>query len=183
MSTYKRRFGDRKEGRLLRSLPAFSKFIPYIMPTRNDAMNMITDLTPLASCPKLEYLEIQTNPYITDLSPLAACTELEHLNVSNCRGFDDITPILGLNKLKRFWLGCSAPVPEEQKEEFARLHPDCEFNTTVWSDPTSEGWRIDHVDPWTNQVYYNERYELLCKQFGYIEGDYSLPGNDPRYKG
>ena len=39
MSTYKRRFGDRKEGRLLRSLPAFSKFIPYIMPTRNDASN------------------------------------------------------------------------------------------------------------------------------------------------
>lgn len=40
MSTYKRRFGDRKEGRLLRSLPAFSKFIPYIMPTRNDASNL-----------------------------------------------------------------------------------------------------------------------------------------------
>ena len=40
MSTpYKRRFGDRKEGRLLRSLPGFAKFIPYIMPTRNDACN------------------------------------------------------------------------------------------------------------------------------------------------
>ena len=39
MSTYKRRFGDRKEGRLLRSIPAFAKFIPYIMPTRNDALN------------------------------------------------------------------------------------------------------------------------------------------------
>ena len=34
---YQRRFGDRKDGRLLRSLPAFSKFIPYIMPDRNDA--------------------------------------------------------------------------------------------------------------------------------------------------
>jgi hypothetical protein len=33
-----RRAGDRKDGRLLRSLPAFSKFIPYIMPTRNDAL-------------------------------------------------------------------------------------------------------------------------------------------------
>ena len=39
MSKYKRRFGDRKDGRLLRSLPAFAKFIPYIMPTRNDASN------------------------------------------------------------------------------------------------------------------------------------------------
>ncbi len=40
MSSNKRRFGDRKEGRLIRSLPAYNKFIPYIMPTRNDAMNM-----------------------------------------------------------------------------------------------------------------------------------------------
>ena len=39
MSKYKRRFGDRKEGRLLRSLPAFAKFMPYIMPTRNDRSN------------------------------------------------------------------------------------------------------------------------------------------------
>ena len=38
MSKYKRRFGDRKEGRLLRSIPPFSKFIPYIMPQRNDRL-------------------------------------------------------------------------------------------------------------------------------------------------
>ncbi len=37
MSKTRRRTGDRRDGRLLRSLPAFSKFIPYIMPTRNDA--------------------------------------------------------------------------------------------------------------------------------------------------
>ena len=40
MASYTRRRGDRKEGRLLRSLPAFSKFIPFIMPTRNDALNL-----------------------------------------------------------------------------------------------------------------------------------------------
>ena len=39
MASGKRRAGDRKEGRLLRSLPAFSKFVPFIMPTRNDALN------------------------------------------------------------------------------------------------------------------------------------------------
>ena len=36
MASYRRRFGDRKEGRLLRSLPGFNKFIPFIMPQRND---------------------------------------------------------------------------------------------------------------------------------------------------
>lgn len=35
----RRRFGDRKDGRLVRSLPAYTKFTPYIMPTRNDALN------------------------------------------------------------------------------------------------------------------------------------------------
>lgn len=39
MSKYKRRYGDRAEGRLLRSLPPFYKFMSYIMLTRNDACN------------------------------------------------------------------------------------------------------------------------------------------------
>ena len=36
MSEFARRPGDRKDGRLLRTLPAFNKFVPYIMPQRND---------------------------------------------------------------------------------------------------------------------------------------------------
>jgi hypothetical protein len=42
-TSYKRRFGDRKEGHLLRSLEPFYKFIPYVMPTRNDSMNFFSD--------------------------------------------------------------------------------------------------------------------------------------------
>ncbi len=38
MATARRRMGDRKEGRLLRSLPGLAKFIPYIMPQRNDRL-------------------------------------------------------------------------------------------------------------------------------------------------
>ncbi len=37
MARTRKRAGDRRDGRLLRSLPAFSKFIPFIMPARNDA--------------------------------------------------------------------------------------------------------------------------------------------------
>lgn len=36
MASSRRRMGDRKEGRLVRSLPGFAKFIPFIMPQRND---------------------------------------------------------------------------------------------------------------------------------------------------
>lgn len=42
-TTYKRRIGDRKEGRQIRSLPAFNKFIPYVMVKRNDACNFFQD--------------------------------------------------------------------------------------------------------------------------------------------
>lgn len=40
---YKRRFGDRKEGRLLRSLNPFYKITPYIMVKKNDACNNFAD--------------------------------------------------------------------------------------------------------------------------------------------
>jgi len=39
MSRSKRRLGDRKDGRLLRSIAPFNKFIPYIMPERVDRQN------------------------------------------------------------------------------------------------------------------------------------------------
>ena len=40
---YQRRFGDRKDGRLLRSLSPLYTFMPYIMPQRNDALNCFSD--------------------------------------------------------------------------------------------------------------------------------------------
>lgn len=38
MATTRRRMGDRKDGRLLRSLNPFSKFVPFIMPQRVDRL-------------------------------------------------------------------------------------------------------------------------------------------------
>ena len=40
MENPKCRPGDRKDGRLIRSLPAYAKFSPYIMTTRNDSCNL-----------------------------------------------------------------------------------------------------------------------------------------------
>ena len=39
----RRRFGDRAEGRKLRTLIPMHRLMPYIMPTRNDAMNMFAE--------------------------------------------------------------------------------------------------------------------------------------------
>lgn len=38
-SSYKHRTGDRKDGRLLRSLPPYNKFLPFVMPHSSNACN------------------------------------------------------------------------------------------------------------------------------------------------
>ena len=43
MGNRKRRFGDRKDGRLLRSLDPFNRFAPFIMKLKNDANNSFAD--------------------------------------------------------------------------------------------------------------------------------------------
>lgn len=48
-----RRWGDRKEGRKVRTLPPMSYAIPYIMPQRNDAMNMFSDSIDITEADKL----------------------------------------------------------------------------------------------------------------------------------
>ena len=50
----KRRWGDRKDGRLLRTLYPMNKLMPYIMRTRNDACNQFSDSIDMT----------ETDPYI-----------------------------------------------------------------------------------------------------------------------
>ena len=147
------------------------------------AMDPIVDISPLANCPRLSYLELQTNDYLVDISALANCPELAHLNIARCRNLGDMSALMGLEKLERLWLGSINQIPAEQLEEFRTSHPDCQINTTVWSDPTSEGWRVTGMDPWTNEIFYHERYEQLIEQFGYLEEDYSFYWKDPLYRG
>lgn len=42
-SKYKRRAGDRNDGRWLRTYPALNQFMPFVMPERNDALNFFSD--------------------------------------------------------------------------------------------------------------------------------------------
>ena len=53
MNRNKSRVGDRKDGRLLRSLPAFNKFIPYIMPARNDRTNQYEESFEVSSVDRM----------------------------------------------------------------------------------------------------------------------------------
>ena len=157
------------------------------------SMCNIRDLTPLASCAELEYLEL-SNTYAADLRPLSKLSNLRHLNVASI-GYDfygdgerpsltDITPLYSLTGLERLWLGAYNPVPMEQVEEFRRLVPNCEINLTVYEDPVGERWRYielaNYIDTYVDKLH--PRYEKLREQFeDYAYTAYNFTWNDPLY--
>ena len=138
------------------------------------AMGSWSDASPLAECPNLEYLEMQTTK-CGDLSPLSGLTKLRHLNVANNLNIKDISPLFSLTELERFWLGCMNFVPKEQVEEMRRCAPKCTINTSVFDDPTTDHWRYDDWE-------FTPRYALLRVQFdGYTDKAFSFSWNDPLY--
>ncbi len=144
-------------------------FVRY-MPNLEVAILSITwleSLEPLASCPKLEYLEcFSTN--IEDLSPLASCVNLKHLNTGSPRATHpptDLSPLYGLN-LERLYC-TSSKIPVSQQEEFKALHPDCECEFGM-VDPTRGHWKfLDGNYMNTAPSNRNETYARIYEIFGY----------------
>ena len=139
------------------------------------AMDYWSDCSPLAECPELEYLEIQTTK-VSDISALSGLTKLKHLNICYLFDLTDISPLYGLTQLERLWIGCLTPIPDEQIEKMQELAPDCVINTRTL-DPTDDEWRYSRKGGLV------PRYELLREQFGgYVNSAFSFPWNDPLYK-
>ena len=129
------------------------------------SITYIDDISPLANCPDLEFLEL-FRTLVTDLSPLENCKNLKHLYFyDEARiGATDISPLYGLDSLERLY--CTvAESSADQEEEFMRLHPDCECDFS-WVFIGLNHWRIRDGD-------YVERYKLLREQFGYDSFDMS----------
>ena len=142
------------------------------------ALTFIEDFSPVADCPKLEYVEAFTTR-LHDLTPFAELHNLRHLNICYDFAITDITPLYGLD-LERLWIGMHDPVPPEQIEEFRRLHPNCVVNDTT-PDPTAEYWRFaEHGDAMGNERY-DPRYELLREQMRYSDEAYNFYWTDPLY--
>lgn len=142
------------------------------------AMACWDDARPLANCPKLEYLEVQTTA-LCDLSPLSSLKNLRHLNICYCFGIHDISPLYELTQLERLWIGFLDPVPQEQIDKMQELAPNCEIDTSVL-DPTSGRWRYLGKDELGFTIV-DPRYKLLREQFGYDEQPYAYYWNDPLY--
>ena len=141
------------------------------------AMTAIKDISSLANCPKLNYLEFQTSA-ACDLRPLSGLKELKDLNICYDFALRDIRPIYDLD-LDRLWIGCLTPIPREQIAEYQRRHPNCKVNTTT-ENPTEEEWRIrDDLYPPTGVDRYQQLYEEF--QYGNFPMCYAYNENDPYF--
>ena len=142
------------------------------------ACTYVEDFSPLEACPKLEYLEA-LNTRLHGLTPFSGMKNLRHLNIGYNFAVTDITPLYSLTDLEQLWIGAHDPVPPEQIAEYRRLAPNCEVNDTA-TDPTEEGWRFAESNgPRSNNN--SPRYDLLRRQFGYQDSDFSFQWNDPLY--
>ena len=64
-SQRKKRFGDRKDGRRVRTLPPMSYMEPYIMRNRSDAQNFFEDVIDITNIEK--YLDLLIGMVYTDI--------------------------------------------------------------------------------------------------------------------
>lgn len=141
------------------------------------AMTAIKDISALANCPKLNYLEFQTSA-ACDLRPLSGLKELKDLNICYNFALRDLRPIYDLD-LNRLWIGCLTPIPKDQIAEYQSRHPNCIVNTTT-VNPTEEEWRIlGDIYPPTAA----DRYAQLSEEFEYANFPqcYAYNENDPYY--
>ena len=126
------------------------------------AINDISDISPLAECHKLEYLEINSTN-VTDLTPLSDAKALRHLNIGRTVKTDenlgedekrprvtDLTPLYGLSDLERLWIGSmtAGGIPIEQIEHMAEvMHCENLYNTDGTFNEYCEKINVTSGDP------------------------------------
>ena len=135
------------------------------------ADSTVSDLSPIANCPDLEWLEIVCCMRVSDLSPIANCTKLRGINLSMAYSVTDITPLFGLQNLERLYIGRSS-VKKDQYEAACEALPNCWVSKTWYeakaiSPNYAVGWRLE--------ADYSKAdwYEEVCRIFRYAEGFYN----------
>ena len=138
------------------------------------------DLSPLADCKNLEFLEVSEfflQPgEVMDLEPLGGLTNLRHLNICKMFHVKNWEALKNLTGLERLWIGAYNDIPPEGIEELREALPNTEINTTEQTGSLGS-WRI--LPDGTQ----HPRYTLLFEQFdyGHFPASESTWLNDPNY--
>lgn len=136
----------------------------------------IKDLSPLANCKKLEFLEIAWCGHVTDISPLAQCDSLRNLNLGHTN-VKDLSPLYGLNMEMLSYVnsGNRVKFTEAHWQEIQANMPGCWITYNPLFDnnatPYGTGWR------YKTSGGYTAIYRKVRDVFGYDEIDKVLQGN------
>ena len=133
----------------------------------------IKDVSPLANCKKLEFLELAWCGHVSDISALAGCTGLRHLNIGQTK-VKDLSALKNLKLLmvSHVTSGTMGMTAADWKT-FQEQHPDC-WITSYHNEgyPYSTGWRFKQGGGYT------DIYRKVRDVFGYDEIDKVLQGNN-----
>ncbi len=138
------------------------------------ALNDLHDISGIANCTKLEFLEIFTNTALTDedMVHLTGLTNMKYLNVSNLPKLRSLAFTDNMTQLR--WLWCTMSfIPKDEVNRVKELHPDCTVTYIYFTgDPTDYGWRYTEI-PKDGEPVKSAVYELLTARIGYATWDYS----------
>ena len=135
------------------------------------AIGNLHDISGIANCTKLEFLEIFSNRQLTDedMQNLSDLTNMKYLNISNTILMRDLSFTDNMTNLRKLWCTISR-VPWAETERVKALHPDCEFVFLYDGDPTDYGWRYTRESGYTEMT---PEYALVRARFGYDTWDFS----------
>ena len=133
----------------------------------------IKDVSPLAKCKKLEFLELAWCGHINDISALAGCTGLRYLNVGQTK-VKDLSSLKNLDLLMLSHVTSGKMgITSADWQTFQTQHPDC-WITNYHGEgyPYSTGWRFKQGGGYT------DIYRKVRDVFGYDEIDKVLQGQN-----
>ena len=127
----------------------------------------LKDLSPIAACKNLKFLEIANCIYLPDFNALKECTQLEMLNISFTR-VEDISMLTDLNlthlttvKTPNVVREAGVTQPSEALLAFMEEHPDC-WTVFEGDQPYGVGWRYAE-----NEQDFLDWYAKMVKAFKY----------------
>ena len=165
MKKYKKRFGDRRDGRRVRTLPPMAYLEPYIMRTRNDAQNCFED--------SFDITETDKGTYILNANDMCMA---EHLDQMAAAGVDSIK-IEGRAK-SHYYVAVTTNAYRGALDSL-----NCE-DINSWKVPewvTQELNKISHRNYSTGFYFGNPQGEQTYKNAGYVR-DYAVAAGVEDYK-
>ena len=123
----------------------------------------LTDISAFADHDKLTWMELCFCGRISDISPLASCDNLKYLNIS----FSKVSDLSSIDHLPLERLNCmGTQVPVADTKAYEESHPDC-LTRFEGEQPYGYGWRYDDHGYTFFEYYANMRKVFRYAEKGY----------------